>query len=153
VPRLSELPADAAEALRRLPLPEFETTPWSAPPPLKQARVAIVSTAGLHRRDDPVFRPGAGEYRIIPSDVDPADLVMSHVSANFDRSGFQQDVDLVLPVTRLHELAAQGEIGGVSQWHYSFMGATDPVRLEESAREVARLLRGDDVQAALLVPV
>jgi len=56
--------------------------------------VAIVSTAGLHRRGDSVFAPGASDYRIIPGDPAPTDLVMSHVSVNFDRSGFQQDVNV-----------------------------------------------------------
>ncbi len=134
-------------------MPEFESTPWVTAPPLRDARVAIVSTAGLHRRDDRKFRGGASDYRLIPGDVDYADLAMSHVSVNFDRSGFQQDVNLAFPLERLHTLAANGEIGEVAQWHYSFMGATAPEQFLESGAEVGRLLKDDGVSAAVLIPI
>jgi D-proline reductase (dithiol) PrdB len=78
---------------------------------------------------------------------------MSHVSINFDRSGFQQDVNLVFPLELLRGLAAEGEIGSVASWHYSFMGATDPSRMAETGAQVGRLLREDGVTATLLVPV
>ena len=151
--RLSDLPAPAAAFLGNMPMPEFESTPWASPPALADARVAIVSTAGLHRRDDRKFKGGASDYRIIPADVDEADIAMSHVSVNFDRSGFQQDLNVVFPLQRLHTLAAAGEIGSVAQWHYSFMGATDPAQFVESAADVARLLKEDGVNLALLIPV
>ena len=141
------------EFLGNLPMPEFESTPWVTAPPLRDARVAIVSTAGLHRRDDRKFRGGASDYRLIPGDVDYADLAMSHVSVNFDRSGFQQDVNLAFPLERLHTLAANGEIGEVAQWHYSFMGATAPEQFLESGAEVGRLLKDDGVSAAVLIPI
>ena len=151
--RLADFPPEEAEALRQLPLPEFDDTPWVSPPALSDARLSIISTAGLHRTGDPLFGGGAGDYRIIPGDIDYAELAMSHVSTNFDRSGFQQDVNVVFPLEHLRDLADQGEIGSVGNWHYSFMGATDPVRMEEGARDVARLLRQDGVDVALLVPV
>ncbi|PIP39124.1 MAG: hypothetical protein COX19_08875 [Desulfobacterales bacterium CG23_combo_of_CG06-09_8_20_14_all_51_8] len=78
---------------------------------------------------------------------------MSHVSTNFDRIGFQQDWNVVFPIDRLQELAAEGFIGSVADYHYSFMGATDPAEMEPSARNLALLLKGDQVDAALLVPV
>jgi len=134
-------------------MPSYESTPWVEPPPLAESRVAIISTAGIHRRSDPEFALGAADYRLIPGDIQPDDLVMSHVSVNFDRSGFQQDINVVFPVERLRELAEAGEIGGVAAWHYAFMGATAPQALEESARQVARLLVRDGVTTALLVPV
>lgn len=151
--RLSDLDPDFAQHLRELPLPSFERTPWHLGPLVKEARVAIISTAGLHRRIDPVFSPGGSDFRLIPADVDPADLVMSHVSVNFDRSGFQQDVNVVLPLPLLRKLEAAGEIGSVANWHYSFMGATDPTCMVDTAKEVGRLLVADGVTAALLVPV
>ena len=87
-----------------------------------ESTVAIVTTSGIHRRHDPPCRPGLGEYRIIPADVDPADLRMSHISVNFDRTAFQQDPNVWFPLDRLREKADAGEIGGVSRWHYAFMG-------------------------------
>ncbi len=151
--RLSDLPPPVAGFLANMPMPEFESTPWAAPPALSDARVAIVSTAGLHRSDDRKFRGGATDYRIIPADVDLDDLAMSHASVNFDRSGFQQDVNIAFPLEHLHTLAAAGEIGSVAQWHYSFMGATDPVQFVETAAQVGRLLKDDHVTCALLIPI
>jgi D-proline reductase (dithiol) PrdB len=151
--RLSDLPPEAIAALDRLPLPTFDQTPWAQAPALREARVAIVSTAGLHRREDAVFQGGATDFRIIPGDLDSGDLVMSHVSANFDRSGFQQDAESIFPLGHLRALAADRGIASVAAWHYSFMGATDPTGMVENGHEVGRLLRADGVNLALLVPV
>lgn len=78
---------------------------------------------------------------------------MSHVSTNFDRTGFQQDWNVIFPLDRLQELATKGIIRSVAAYHYSFMGATDPAEMESSARNLAMLLKGDQVDSALLVPV
>ena len=123
------------------------------PPALSAARVAIVSTAGLHLRTDRRFGRGAADYRLIPGDVAEGDLLMSHSSVNFDRSAFAQDVNVVFPIGPLRQLAVGGEIGSVADWHYSFMGATHPSRMADTGPQVGRLLRQDDVTAALLVPV
>lgn len=151
--RLSSMPPDAAEALRTVPLPEFESTPWVVPPELKDACVALVSTAGLHRQSEAKFVGGSTDYRVIPGDIDAGELMMSHVSINFDRTGFQQDVNVVFPLDLLRRLQSQAEIGSLASWHYSFMGATDPSRLTETGPQVGRLLKEDGVDAALLVPV
>ncbi len=139
--------------LAGMEMPKYEPTPLVAGPPLAEARLALISTAGLHRADDRPFAPGATDYRIIPGDVDFADLRLSHISVNFDRSGFQQDANVMFPLERLRELSSMGEIASVAHWHYSFMGATDPGQLEETAADVAARLRDDGVTAALLVPV
>ena len=93
------------------------------------------------------------DYRVIPSTTRPEELLVSHISINFDRTGFQEDWNVVFPLDRLQELAAEGAIGSVAQTHYSFMGATDPVQMEPHAREVAALLKGDQVDAVILPPV
>ena len=151
--RLSDLLPDVAAGLLALPLPEFESTPWVAAPRLRDARVAMVTTAGLHRPTDDRFVGGSADYRLIPADVDPNELTMTHVSINFDRTGFQQDVRVVFPLEHLHALADAGEIGSVAAWHYSFMGATDPSRMADSGSQVARLLKQDGVDAVILIPV
>jgi len=151
--RLSDLGPALAENLLRLPMPQFEGTPFVRPRPLAECRVAIVSTAGLHRREDTTFRPGSGDYRIIPGDVAADDLVMSHISVNFDRSGFAADANLVFPIDLLRTMQVSGEIASVAAWHYAFMGASDPSTMAESGAEVGRLLKKDNVDLALLVPV
>jgi len=93
-------------------------------------------------------------YRVIPGDVDLDDLSMSHSSVHFDRSGFREDTNLVFPLDRLRELEADGVIGSVARFHYSLMGAGWlPDAIESTARELARLLREDEVDAVCLVPV
>ena len=135
-------------------MPEIPAGEWVTPKPLSESTVAIISTAGVHRRDDPPFTVGATDYRLLPGDVDFADVMLSHISANFDRSAFQQDPNIMFPLDRLREMEADGEIGGVANWHYSFMGAMpDPGRFEEAGTEVGRLLAADGVDVVLLVPV
>lgn len=151
--RLKDLPEALGASLANLPCPEFVDTPWVQPPPLAESRLALISTAGLHMRGDAPFNGFSGEYRVIPGDAAAGDLVMSHISTNFDRSGFQQDLNLVLPLDRLRELVEQKAVGSLASYHYSFMGATDPAPMEQAAREVAGLLKGDGVDTVLLVPV
>lgn len=150
---LREMPAHLREVLVNQELPAFETTPWADGPPLSERRVALVSTAGLHRREDPPFTAGAVDYRIIPDETDPNDLVMSHISTNFDRIGFYQDVNTAFPIDRLRELQSDGVIGSVAARHYSFMGATPPEMMEPVARDLAGLLKHDGVDAVVLCPV
>jgi D-proline reductase (dithiol) PrdB len=123
-------------------------------PSLAKRRVAIVTTAGIHMRGDLPFGGGGMDYRVIPGDVADADLVMSHTSVNFDRSGFQQDWNVAFPLDRLKELEEESVIGSIAAFHYSFMGAVWPVtRFEPKARELAALLKKDQVDAVLLSPV
>ncbi len=155
VKRLSELPEVEARhlSLDRIQCPTYQDTPPLAGKKLDQRRVAIISTAGLHRRGDRPFRPGDGSYRVIPADTAASDLVMSHVSVNFDRTGFQQDLNTVFPIDRLRELVADGTVGSMASVHYSFMGAFPPDAAEPHAQHLAGLLKADKVDAALLVPV
>jgi D-proline reductase (dithiol) PrdB len=134
-------------------LPDFGPTPFAAGPPLDRRRVAIVTTSGLHARDDRPFDIGAADYRVIPGDTPAGDLIMSHVSVNFDRSGFQEDINVVFPIDRLRELGRDGVIGSISDFHYSFMGAAPIRALEPKAKELAALLKKDRVDAVLLTPV
>ena len=93
------------------------------------------------------------DYRVIPGDAPASDVVMSHISVNYDRSGFQEDINVVFPLARLRELQAAGEIGSISDFHYSFMGASQGHTLEAKARELAGLMKRDRVDAVLLTPV
>lgn len=122
--------------------------------PLAERRVAIITTAGLHRRDQPAFLLGDTGYRVIAGDVAGRDLVMSHASVNFDRTGFQQDSNVVFPIDRLRELEADGTIGSIARYHYALMGALwEPSEIESTARTIAGFLKQDQVDAVLLVPV
>jgi D-proline reductase (dithiol) PrdB len=124
VKRLNEMPEVEANHLWRIECPTYEDTPPLAGKPLVERRVAIISTAGLHRRSDRPFRPGDGSYRVNPGETLANELVMSHISVNFDRTGFQQN--LVFPIDRPRELSADGVVGSMASVHYSFMGAFPP---------------------------
>ena len=92
-------------------------------------------------------------YRSLPSDVADSDILCSHVSVNFDRSGFLQDINVMLPRDRLDELEAEGGIAKAADTHYSFMGATHPDELEDKAREVGRSMLSLGVNTVVLAPV
>ena len=154
--RLSDLHPNEAEHLRARAdaMPELKCEQWLTPRPLAESTVALVSTCGMHRRDDPPFTLGAVDYRMIPRDVDWADIIISHLSTNFDRSGLADDPNVAMPLDRLEDLAANGEIGAVSKWHYTFMGGhPQPQMFEEAGQEVGRHLASDGVDVALLVPI
>ena len=110
--RLSDLHPTEADHLRAraAAMPSLECERWLDPEPLAESTVAIVSTAGFHRRDDPPFRPGSVDYRILPRGVDWGEVVQSHISANFDRSGLAEDPNIAFPLDRLEDLAATGEL-------------------------------------------
>ena len=152
--RLELMTDQERKHLEDLPCPTFETNPWAPGPSLGERRVAVVSTAALHRLEDRPFTFEPGDlYRVIPGDIEATDLMMSHVSTNFDHSGFQQDWNVLFPVDRLRELAEEGIIGSVADFHYSFMGAVDPMQMEQDARKLAAILKNDNVDALLLIPV
>ena len=155
--RLADLPEWEREHLleKAREAPRFASRPWVKGAALSRRRVAIVTTSGVHRRTDRPFSliPGT-DYRVIPGDTPADELMMSHISVNFDRSGFQQDVNVVFPIDRLRELVRDGVIASVADFHYAFMGAAwPPTRFEPKARELAVLLKKDRVDAVLLSPV
>ena len=122
--------ADAAIRARvgDIPVPTFDSTPATTAVPLRNARVAIVTTARLRPSGQvSLWQPTDGSFTVLPGDA--RDVQLSHFSPNFDRTGFATDLNVVYPVDRLNELAGKGEIGSVAGQHLSFMGAqTDAIR-------------------------
>jgi len=154
-PRLDRLPEGNRKNLLNLPVQTNETAPFARlAKPLAACRVAIVTTAGLHRRGDRPFGPGEQTYRVIPADTPAADIVQSHTSLGFDRVLIMRDVNITYPIDRLRELAARGAIGGLAPNGYSFMGAQRELsRIEgETGPEVARRLREDGADVAVMTP-
>ena len=151
--RLVDLPPAQAQRLAAFDCPNFTTEPWVTGPPLSRRRVAIVSSAGLLVRGGVPFRGRDPDYHTIPPGTRSEDLLISHVSISFDRTGFQEDWNVIFPIDRLNELVADGTIGSVADAHYSFMGAAEPDLIEPHARELADQLKKDNVDAVLLAPV
>jgi D-proline reductase (dithiol) PrdB len=154
--RLEDIPEATRIAALELSCPAFETTPFVAGPPLADRRVAIVSSAVLlHRGARPFIRPlhdGSGEYRAVSGTWDIADILVSHASFNFDRAGFQRDINVVFPIDRLRDLAAAGAIGSVADTHYTFIPVAEHATVEV-ADCIAAALHADNVNAVVLAPV
>jgi len=151
--RLEDIPEPTATSIRTIDCPDLGDPPFVTGPALDQRRIAIISTAGLITRGERPFVGGDADYRVIAADVGANDLLVSHVSVNFDRTGFQQDLNICFPLDRLHDLAAEGVIGSVANFHYTVSGAADPRDLEASALAIAGQMKADGVDTVLLVPI
>lgn len=120
---------------------------------LSDARVAIVTTGGVHLPQDVPFDiddpAGDCSYREIPSSAEH--LTWTHY---YHRPEMAGDLEPVFPLRTMRRLANEGFVGELNQRHFSFMGAIhDPGSLvEETAPEVAEQLLRDGVDAVLLTP-
>lgn len=151
--RLADIPEPERTVIADLNCPRYADTPPTTPLAAAQRHVAIVSTAGfIVRGERPMLSSETG-YRAIAASVDDGDILCSHVSTNFDRSGFQQDLNVMLPRDRLRELEEQAVIGKAADTHYAFMGATSPEKLEDKARELGRSMLALGVNTVVLAPV
>lgn len=136
---------------------EVESQPFTPlRKPLAEARVALVSSAGVHLDDQPPFHvetvAGDPSYRLIPDDVDTGRLRFTHT--HYDTSPAEQDPNVVFPLDRLHEAVEEGRIGSSSPIHVGMMGFNpDPTRIaEETAPAVAGVLGEAEVDVAVMVP-
>jgi D-proline reductase (dithiol) PrdB len=155
MPSLGRLPEAARNSLLATPIEVQETSPFRRPAkPLAQSVVAIVTTAGLHLHGDRPFVPADPTFRLIPSDAHGDDLLQTHNSIGFDRTGVMADVNVVFPIDRLREMVAAGRIGALGPTFYSFMGAQRDVTAIKTttAPEVANRLVEDGVEVVLLTP-
>ena len=118
---------------------------------LAEITMALVTTAGVHLRDQEPFNPeGEKDFRIIPGDAATADLMISH--PYYDHADADRDVNCVFPLDRLRELADAGEIAAVSNLHVGFMGTSPRLRevYEETAPDIADRVERSKADAVLL---
>lgn len=137
--------------------------PWTPlPRPLSRCTIALVTTAGVACRNDRPFdverereNPWWGDptFREIPLGATEADVDLHHL--HIDRRFGREDLDVVLPMRRLTELAAEGAVGAAADVHYSIMGyqLRSEVLERETAPALARAMRERGVDAVALVPV
>ena len=144
--------------------PSHGPIPW-APlrVPLSEAKVALLSTAGISMRDDRPFdmelerrNPMRGDpsHRRLRADAKSADVVANHL--HIDTGYIRRDLDVALPLQRLRELVDAGLVGAMAESHYSTMGyqGNDTSELEaKSAPAIAERMRSEEVDLALLAPV
>ena len=159
MPRLEILSEVQRRMLEFFPCLEADGVPWTPlGKPLSESRAAIVTTAGLHLRDDKPFNRdhpgGESTYRILPGDADNADIVQSHFSIGFDRTAIYRDINVTYPIDRMRELVQRGVVGSLGPNNYSFMGALRDctVVAERTGPEVAQRLKDDGVDLVFLTP-
>ncbi|MDX1583889.1 MAG: glycine/sarcosine/betaine reductase selenoprotein B family protein [Thermoanaerobaculia bacterium] len=156
---LADLPSKYRLFVRTYRWHRIDPTPFTPlEKPLDQARIALVSTAGLSlpgKPFDETVRGGDFSFREIPASVDPGRLIGSHRSDAWDQSGADRDANVAFPIDRIRELRTSGTIGEVNHRHLSFMGSiTAPARLlRTTAPAAAQLFVDDRVDAVLLIPV
>src|SRR5581483_961783 len=156
MPRLDRLSEAQRQSLLAHESIVNDGAPWTPlAKPLRDARLALVTTAGMHVRGAAPFTGGHQGYRAIPADTPLANIMLSHTSIGFDRSDVQRDLNVAFPLDRMRELVAAGELGSLAGTHYAFLGAQrsyDGI-LRESGPEVARKLREDGVDVVFLTGV
>ncbi len=152
------------EFIKNKVLPDFSWTFFTEPTepaplvkPLQECSVALVVTAGAYLTSSQlrfdIRNPlGDDSFRIIPNDTPESEIALSH--PGYDTRRAKTDLDTVFPYQLLNRMEESGEIGKVAPNHASFMGyipRTDPL-LWNQAPQVARMLREDGVDLAILVP-
>ena len=155
----TRFPSLARSAAGKVPPLKFDQSPWAPfTKPLASARIGLVTTAGVHLKSDKPFdmadSTGDPTFRVIPSSAMADDMMITH--DYYDHSDADKDINIVFPLERLRELAAEGVIGGVTERFFSFMGHIDenhfPRFLEEQLPQVAAMLLEDGADAVLVTP-
>ena len=138
---------------------EFDDVPWTPfNGEIVKSRVALLTTAGVHLKGDSPFnmRDPAGDptFREIPGDAAPGAWTITH--NYYDHSDADIDINVVFPFEVLRDLEQTQEIGSINHRHFSFMGHILPPHIHtlmhQTAPQVARLLKQDGVDIALLTP-
>ena len=138
---------------------ESEDIPWAAvTTPLAEATVAVVTTAGVHHRDQKPFDMkdpnGDPTFRVIDSSKPLSSLMITH--DYYDHSDADRDINIVFPLERLREMVSEGTIGRLAERHYSFMGHIDgpyiSTLVEETGPRVAKAIVNDNVDIVLFTP-
>jgi len=136
--------------------------PWTLPAkPLRELTFALVTSAGINLLTDPPFdmerekrEPAWGDpsYRRIPRETTSADVDVNHLHINTDY--IKQDLNVMLPLEIMAELAAEGVIGRLAPTAYSFYGYQLQGNgfLDTAIRPMADQMKEEGVEAVLLTP-
>jgi len=105
--------------------------PWSPlSRPLPNCKFGLITSGGLYHqgvdspfdvereRKDPAW--GDPTYRSLPAGIRQTEVGASHLHIN--TTSVLSDLNILLPIHRFQELAAQGRIKGLAKNSYSFMG-------------------------------
>jgi D-proline reductase (dithiol) PrdB len=135
----------------------FKTTTWTPfEKSLEKARVAILCSSGISRRDQEPFDPLSRSnltYREIPKDTRAEELVINY--SYYDHSDADKDPNIVFPIDRFRELEEEGFIGELAETNYGLgMGRMykRTALQTQLAAEIARKVKGAAIDVLFCVP-
>jgi len=125
--------------------------------PLDQCRLALITTGGVHLRDQPPYDMadprGDPTYRVIPASTPVERLTITH--DYYDHTDAERDLNILLPLEHFRDLARDRHIRALATC-YSFMGHIEPPHVEtlltRTAPQVVDKLKQERVDAVLLTP-
>jgi D-proline reductase (dithiol) PrdB len=142
---------------------EFKgTIPWTPmPKPLRQATLALVTSAGISLKTDPPFDMerekreaiwGDRSYRSIPRATTEKEIDVNHLHIN--TTYIKQDINVMLPLARMAEFEKEGVIGRLASTSYSFYGFQweNTEFLKEAIAPISKKMKLEGVEAVLLTP-
>ncbi|WP_280769336.1 glycine/sarcosine/betaine reductase selenoprotein B family protein [Salipaludibacillus daqingensis] len=122
--------------------------------PMKEWKVAFITTAGVHLLNDKPFDVDGGDWgvRFIPSDTKTSDLMITHT--HYDTTSADKDVNCVFPISSLQQLSDKKIIGELAPTFYGMMGYIPRVDklLNESIPKILEKLKEEKVDVVLLSP-
>jgi len=116
---------------------------------LDQSIFALVTTTGVHLRNQEPYVENDNSWRLIPGEVQASELMVTH--DHYNHRDADQDINCVFPIDRLRELASEGIIGGVSDRNLGF-GFTQNLRdlYERAAPEMAKIIMRSKTDGVIL---
>ena len=168
------IPVDSFKFLPRIISAIYETSdrhpeypiPWTPlERPLSECNFGLVTTGGLYHKgsekpfdldreqNEPTW--GDPSYRSIPADMPQTELGVSHLHVS--PQAVLEDINVLLPVKHFLKLIDDGEIGGLAQTNFSFMGyqgypSDTAAWINEYGPQVAAKFKEQDIHCVLLTP-
>ena len=130
-----------------------DSIPWTPLlKPVRESRLALISSGGIMYRDQPRFHHEDASYRRIPKDAAREDLYVWHFG--YPTTDAERDPNCVFPLERLRELEREHVIGELCDPAFSFMGGIYSARLvrDELAPRIVDELKRAHAELFLLVP-
>ena len=136
--------------------------PWTPmSKPLIKVTVALVTSVGISLKSDPPFdmerekrEPiwGDRSFRIIPRGTTEKDIEVNHLHIN--TTYIKQDINVILPLTRMVEFEQEKIIGRLAPSAYSFYGFQwqNNDFLKEAIEPISKRMKLEGVAAVLLTP-
>jgi D-proline reductase (dithiol) PrdB len=136
--------------------------PWTPmPKSLSQTTLALVTSAGISLKSDPPFdmerekrEPlwGDRSFRMIPRGTTDKDIEVNHLHIN--TSYITQDINVILPLTRMAEFEKEGIIGHLAATAYSFYGFQwqNNDFLKEAIEPISKNMELEGVETVFMTP-